>query len=801
MTTQRDADAAPRNGGASAVADVDEARAVTHGPRDPSAAHGDGGPGRSATALAWAPGATTVLVAFLVLLDNDVAVGELLRYAAYWLGCVLVPGMLVYRALVGRRPFLGEDLAFGAVTGVALEILAWLVLDGLGLFSLVRWWWVLPYGLFLGVPKLRRHWSRGFERATPGGWAWAMAGLTIVVLVTLAVGGFRSNVIAPTAGPVYVDQWYHLSIVQELMRSGPHELPQVAGVPLRYHLFSHAHMANAANVSGVMPDLVLMRLWPVPIIAVTLVLVGGLARQVAGRVWTAPVAAWLAAAGLAGRYLWVDRGVGSASPFVYLSPSQLLANPVLVAASTAFVALGRGRRSWGLLAWFSVLVVAGVGAKPTVLPVLGVGAALAIAARWIIDRRFPRMPALALGTVVVVQGAWLTTAPPKSGGVTILGTLSSISVYRDLVSGGEQGLRAVSEGLVLDSLTGSRAWAAAGVALLWLTATQAVRLVGLAGLGQRAMRRDPAAWFLGGGVVAGYGAFLVFDHPSFSQAYFVTTVIPLGAVLGTWLLATLLEPAERSVRRRAVGLGIATGVAISLVIRGFVSGRSSSPVYGAVESALTPIVLVGAAWLIGRLVWWRNAERWGVSGLGAAVVVTALFSMTIPAAASALTRQIGTFTIANPAANAPAGSPATEDELAAMLWLRENTGEHDLVATNVHCREPDSRDEFCDARSFLVSGVGGRRVLLEGWAYTGEALALHGFEGRAFRRQESPWPERSRLSREVFSDPDASAIEELRREYGVQWLVAVRRAGEESDDLRDLATLVYENADVGVYRI
>jgi hypothetical protein len=155
--------------------------------------------------------------------------------------------------------------------------------------------------------------------------------------------------------------------------------------------------------------------------------------------------------------------------------------------------------------------------------------------------------------------------------------------------------------------------------------------------------------------------------------------------------------------------------------------------------------------------------------------------------------------IAAPDESSPGFVPAAEQ--AAMRWLRENTPAGDIVATNVHCRPADSTPEFCDARSFMVSGLGGRRTVLEGWAYTTEAQLLHGVDGRGAQNQPTPFPVQYTLSQAALQEPTAAILDTLAVEHDARWLVGIRRAGPVSPALDELAEKVFDNGDVVVYQL
>ncbi|MEU8296021.1 hypothetical protein AB0C04_01855 [Micromonospora sp. NPDC048909] len=142
----------------------------------------------------------------------------------------------------------------------------------------------------------------------------------------------------------------------------------------------------------------------------------------------------------------------------------------------------------------------------------------------------------------------------------------------------------------------------------------------------------------------------------------------------------------------------------------------------------------------------------------------------------------------------------TADEMRAALWLDGHAGADDVVATNVHCR-PVRTTGHCDARAFWVTGLGGRRAVVESWGYTDAALAAHGRDGLGYARQAPPDGEQFALNERIFATPTPVDLERLRREYGVRWLVADTRAGAVSPELAALAVVRHRSGPVTVYEL
>jgi hypothetical protein len=141
------------------------------------------------------------------------------------------------------------------------------------------------------------------------------------------------------------------------------------------------------------------------------------------------------------------------------------------------------------------------------------------------------------------------------------------------------------------------------------------------------------------------------------------------------------------------------------------------------------------------------------------------------------------------------------DEQRAAFWLRENSAEDDVVASNTACW-PARRQPPCDARGYIVSGIAGRRALLEGWAYTQQALAMQGVNGLTYHFQPSPWQDRAAAIRQLFTEPTPQLIETLRIAYGVRWVYADLLAGPvATQKLGEVAVLRHEEPSVLVYEL
>ncbi len=139
------------------------------------------------------------------------------------------------------------------------------------------------------------------------------------------------------------------------------------------------------------------------------------------------------------------------------------------------------------------------------------------------------------------------------------------------------------------------------------------------------------------------------------------------------------------------------------------------------------------------------------------------------------------------------------DGIDAARWLRDHSDPGDLVATNLHCI-PIGVPNVCEARHFWVSAYAERRMLVEGWAYTGRAVARGKTLGVNIRTV-SFW-DQPLLGRNdaAFSDPSSARLAALRTVDGVRWLFADLTMANGAALAND-ATLRYRQGNFAVYEL
>jgi hypothetical protein len=716
---------------------------------------------------------------------------DIAAYSLYWALTLVLPGTLMHRALRGSRGNLPEDLGYGAVVGLVLEMVAWALSAVVGGQSLLRWWAAPVVVAFVAVPALRRHWRITDPEPLPARWSWMIAG-ALLAAIGWGLSDWATVPLPPTDFVYYQDLFYHLSLVHELTRTVPFEVPQLAGDTLRYHYLSDAHMAAASMITGVSPTTILLRLFAVPIVGAAIVAFAALARDVTGRWWAGPLAGAVAVCGQAFA-LRSPIGVNGSTAISYGSPSLTYAMPLLALLLAIAVDALRHRTSRSV--WFLVPVLAVVcaGAKSSLVPPVFAGLLLAGLMAWWRDRRVPWRVVGLLGGLTVAMAIGVKLFAGGGSGVLAvqpLALLGWIPPYAETL-GADDGPDA--GGLLplgLRTASGPGLVYVAGI-IAWWFVMQTPRLLGVTMLATRTRRFDPVAWLLAGTTAAGLGAAWLFYHPAQSQIYFFQCVAPVGALLTVWLLA------DRFQGWRAPVIGFAAGTVWPLVIPA--TTRPADPERWTVWAkalALPAVWTLCAAVLVTAVALLFRADRAAlVSGAMAAVLGLSLGSGPVVTIHRLVERWSSTVT-----KPVDPRRIITAEEQQGALWLDAHAAPDDVVATNVHC-QPISRSKPCDARAFWVSGLGGHRTVLEGWGYSDEALAAHGRNGLGFLLQPAPDPALKDRNDRLFTAPTAADLAAFRREYGVRWLLADHRASTVSPRLAELTTVRYRSGTVIVYEL
>jgi hypothetical protein len=712
----------------------------------------------------------------VVLLGRGTPPSDLVRYSLFLVVGVVAPGLVLHKGLRGSQGSWLSDVGLGAATGSVMTLVAWAVAGALSAWPLMWCWPVLSFALLL-LPSVRER-VRQRPRSWGGGPALALTG-AVAVAVWQQVSGYVSVVdLPPSSRGYYPDLLWHLGLAAEATRSVPLQTPQLADAgPLRYHWFANAEVAASSLMSGVEVQTVMLRLWVVPAAVLAVVLTAALAEKVSGSAWVAAAAGW-AFLTTAPFPFWPSV-VPVLSHLNGYSPSQLFAyGPFLLALHALVdVARGSGARR-GAVAVAMIGCLGASGAKSSALPVLLGGLGVAVLAALVHRRR----RAVLIGTSVVV--ALLTAAALRlvaggstGSGIQLLSNLTVMQPYRVLARAEPDFSTLVPSGLV-----SGPAGPLLLVALLLALGLASVRnLGGLHPFTRTGPRHDLGVWLLAGASLTAFLPLVVIGHSGYSEYYFLYTGLPAGCVLTACWVRDAVTGQRMSPARVARWLAVGAGatVLVGLLTR---PGSGDTPGPEEMRGRLVLFVVVVLVVAAGALA--LGASR--RCRLRAATAVVLLGVLAGSAVLTTATGQTGT----------PLPHDDGLDHLAqstAAVWIREHVPADALLATNEHClpADPGGAATRCDSRRWWLSGLSGRRVLVESWDYDPASVAAGGYRDGA----------RLAANQAAFSDPSPATLGAL-ADLGVTWLVAEGgSASGVSPDLPEHADLRFRTGAVSVYSL
>ncbi|MDG6100527.1 hypothetical protein Daura_03745 [Dactylosporangium aurantiacum] len=679
---------------------------------------------------------------------------DLVRYAAYILYAVVVPGTLLYRAVRPTPRSLLEDLTYGTVVGLLAETVAFVaasLLDARGLL------WVWP---LVVAPLARRHLRAPAYPLRPStGWSWAVAGIAAGFLAYLTAAFLAVNPPVPTAGPhdYMIDQLNLLAVSADLKHHFPLAVPEQGDRALGYHWFAYGHLAAGGLVSGVDLPVLWFRL-DLPVLAVLAVcLLAVTGWRVARHPWAGPVAAALMfTVGELVPQRQAPAFFGSITAYYSWSSRSLLFGAALSMPLIAAIAsvLRRddppGRDRWR--GWLLVLLFAAgtTGAKSTIVPLFGAGVAVLCAVHLL--RRNPQWTPWRLGALLAAVAAAAVTVIYGFEGQGL--RWGPFAIMLDFVGSQRHGTTPRDVPLIL--------WGLGAYAI-----AMGARLAGVAGLGRH---WDDTEIFLAGTTAAGIAGTLCVWHVSWSEHFFIVAAWPCAAILSAAGLVRL--PWSPQALRRALAVAALLAGASVLV-------RVPSPARWGVP---LPVYALGALVLAAALLLGLRHGRFA-----ALVVVLAAGAARLPYDA-ATSANLGVAYHVR----------VTPDQAAGARWLRAHSTPEQYVATNVH--RVGAGLQGAQSLAYWISAYSERRVLLGSWGYSPESTAA---QSRAHRLGPALtyWdPARLALNDAAVLDPTPARLDWLWRQR-VRWIFVDRAQGAPTAALPALADLAWQRDDIAVYRL
>lgn len=764
-------------------------------------------PLRRVLSTSWAPIIVTALFAIALLLHYDLGVLDVVVYAVYLAVGISLPGVLAWRLLLahlhtdeqgdedvdGSRgeglgdgdgqpgPTWFEDLSLGTIFGFGLQLPIYLFGVAVGVPLLVA---ILPLAaIALSVTAFgRRTWALPTGSVDVRA-AWAMSMTIIYGLALLGRTVYaRRPLDLPLNHPPSIDETFHQSLVSELASRFPPRIPFLIDTPLDYHWFVHAQIAAADHSTGIDSITMLRELMPTISLILSVAGLGAVALRLTRRPLATAVAPALLVLGvyqLMGPHYdtWQFLEPFMSRRFVW-SPSQSYGVVMSTPALMLLLEVLRPGRKVHRLTWVALVLAlfALSGAKATFMPIFLCGAIAVFALTLLFARRFDRTAAVLIGLLVVVNAfAQYVLFGGQTGGLK----LDPFQTVRSAVASDH--LDKTTTSVTAMTLVMLTAWLLSGV--------------GAYGLVRANRWRDPRAVWLAFCVPTGIGVGLLLFRSGFAQLWFQRTVAEMVALLSAWGLCYLLPSVNR---RQAIlygGPAAASGLVV-FALASFFENQRKSELDATVPTLLAtialPMAIIAAFVVIGRI---RSRDS--------ASVITAGTTWSAPALCVCILLGFGGMNVWSlvydigsgqkmgaphyPSLFAPGGTQAAG-------VLRDASGLHDLVATNVHCVSPDKKP--CDNRNFWVAAWTERQLVIEGWGYTA-ATNKNYVAGQANSTIPAPDPAQLKLNDAAFTDPSKETIGAIVDAYDVSWLFVSKEYDADVGGLKKLdgsvLTQVYEN--------
>jgi hypothetical protein len=722
-------------------------------------------------------------------LVSGVAAFDILRFLAYEVAFVALPGAGLLWVLRGRRPGLLMTVALGWPLGQTLEILAFSASAALGLRWLFLLYPVLVVGLSaLVISRPRQipvHQELGHG---PMSWQlmWTVAaaislGLIYVAFMFLPQVPLPSSTAPVSYAPDFV---FFVGLSAQILNHWPPSSAGLSGVPLNYEWFVFFHMAAIAQVTRIAIPTLAFRLDYVPTILVIGCQLFAVGRYLGRSAWTG-LAAIVVVFLLGPLDLTTD--VGSGNPFFELFFFHLWASWTFAFGLTFFVALlfliserlqsstWRSRADLGSWVLIGLLMVGASGAKATVLPVIITGAGLYAVSIFVLSRKLNPAALVTLGLGIVIFA--VTFKVVYGGGVP--GTV--IEPFAPLAR--------TAPVIFVNGLAGHPTLRAIALPFAYLAGIcgMMLGLVGILYLLRRRHRPElerfamPICLLVAGLVVTNLAHQVAYSELYFQDTGYVAGGLAAGAGLRlAWLDAGRSLPTSRR------GVALTFGASLLLLLALVAITSSTLAHQKALEFRYAGLAALSVGLVVVSVVALRARHRStsGVLALGL-IPLLAATTLTYPITLSPTAKKVLTGVSLTPVQPDPQTVwGLTPSILSALQWLQTHSSVDAVIAVNNHWVNPQKTD----ARDYYYSAFSERQVFVEAYDSTRFGIAI-GLASAAERN----FTYRQRLNDEVFNAADAAALRILTTQYSVRFLFVDRIHGSVDPAVVQLGHVVYSN--------
>jgi len=718
----------------------------------------------------------SLLLGLLVILGVSVLTAALftLTLAAQFAGGATIWLIVRGPSPVGTAELLGVGLAIGSILSVLLaqvlipfDLGVWAFL-GAGLLPLCLW--LIP------TIRIRLLSLRSSTPSTPLFVALLLLGLILSIFVLLPFlltnPDINSNYIQ-----YHLDFPYFEGLTHSVTTWGGSDSIHLAGTEIRYHWLTYAWAGWESKLSLSGPFVVLTRIMPLTAVLGICLMTIAIAQSMSRKKSTSVLALMIVTLGI---------GIANSAFFGFLivpgSPSQLLTTVWIMAAAFVLIRYVEGQANIvGSLIVLAVLTFGCTGGKISAGAIL-MGAGLAVTFTSVFQRMHRIRALLALFVMgVSTLTAFLVFIAPKTGPLANHGNGLNPAPGLGVLFG-------IEPAEILAPTP--QAWwivvSLAGFIVLNAKNSGIFLLV-------RPLRSNSVALGTAAGAIF-IGSFLSIASFQIGNSH-LYLILTAGAIAGPIAAVGLTQYFffQRQISRKLFILSIAAAVILSAFV--LVTGlRIDIPRRLELEPqtywSVFPIAVLVVTVLILLFMTWvthRGASGKLLRSLTAFYIVTFLTSMSISTGVG-----FGIWSLPYVLSYAREdvysnGYGWTNAHVEALAWLRDVSGTNDLIATNRFCPRGEMPPK-CDSRSFIVSALTSRRMLVEGYSYTAGIDVMPAWIS-----------DRVIASTDFSENPSINSFNFL-ESYGVDWVV-IDKAFPHALDWTPYADVAYSNESVIVLNL
>ncbi len=729
---------------------------------------------------ALAPATLVLLVILIGWHETGVRSSDIIRFVAYDIGFVALPGVGLLWAIRGRRSSLLLSAALGWPLGQALEILAFTGTAAVGKRGLF-----LLYPIVVIVPCAYLIWRRRHAAdadADQGRLSvaaiWTTAGAISLGLIYMTL---MFVPLAPLPGAniglEYPDYPYFIGLIAQVMNHWPPTTPGLVGVPLHYEWFVLFHIAATSQVTHVSIPVIALRLDYVPLVVVVACQLVAVGRYLCRSPWTGVIAVLII-------FMLASLNLTEApSPFRENILVDLFESWTLPFGLTFFLALlylitermradtWRTRRDLGSWVLIALMMIGASGAKATILPVVIVGTGIYVALRLVLRRDISTR---AVAAVVLAIAIFVPTYFLIYGGSTPDTTVNPLSwlVKSPTVAAANLIHDGAIRAIVLPF-----AYAAglAGVLIPLAGMLYLLRRRHRAVIGALAL---PLCMFATGVLIAS-----LVHHVASSELYFLDTGYFAGCLVaaeGLRLAWADLAQSQRFSRRAVVIALAAWGAALIVVVRLTAHSLATPDAvvlrYAGIAAAAVLFVIAWALVLRARHLSSSAVTAIGLIPILATVALSSPF-IVYPTVRKVLARE-----------------PITTGQvvlvpgvLTALYWLRDHTPGDAVFAVNNHWLDAARTN----GKYYYYTAFSERQAFIEAY----DSYPIPAGSGTP---AGANFIARQNLNDAVFDDADAAALQLMTQEYSVRFLLIDRTLGTFDPGVLQLGRVVFSDQDATV---